>query len=190
MIEWNKLRINGVTRQNGSTDRQTRFVCPYIFNWKTTSLTGLTSCMKEERSRKKRRKEREVRGGEREKGMVQKKERCRGSWRENSKENKRWGKRGSEERKKRLKLDATTCPCVHRSVPCYFRMTNTAVFEYKKWHHKYRVDQKKVNFVLDQLETCSFLQGDQHVSNNTSIVKFDIAKFWLFLLYFMGIFGA
>ena len=42
--------------------------------------------------------------------------------------------------------------------------------------YKYRVDQKKVNFVLDQLETCGFLQGVQHVSKNTSIVIFDIAK--------------
>ena len=54
----------------------------------------------------------------------------------------------------------------------------------------YGVDQKKVNFVLDQLETCGFLHGAQHVSNNISIVIFDIANLWLFLLYFMGIFGA
>ena len=52
------------------------------------------------------------------------------------------------------------------------------------------VDQKKVNFVLDQLERCGFLHGVQHVSNNTSVVFFDIAKFLPFLLYFMGIFGA
>ena len=41
----------------------------------------------------------------------------------------------------------------------------------------YRVDQKKVNLVLDQLERCGFLYGVQDVSNNTSIVIFDIAKF-------------
>ena len=48
---------------------------------------------------------------------------------------------------------------------------------YVGFNRRYRVDQKKVNLVLDQLETCGFLQGVQHVSNNTSIVKFDIAKF-------------
>ena len=42
---------------------------------------------------------------------------------------------------------------------------------------KYRVDQKKVNLVLDQLERCGFLHGVQDVSNNTSIVILDIAKF-------------
>ena len=36
---------------------------------------------------------------------------------------------------------------------------------------------KKVNLVLDQLERCGFLHGVQDVSNNTSIVIFDIAKF-------------
>ena len=51
-----------------------------------------------------------------------------------------------------------------------------------KW---YGVDQKKVNLVLDQLEKCGFLQGVQHVSNNTSIVIFEIAKFWPFLLFIM-----
>ena len=44
-------------------------------------------------------------------------------------------------------------------------------------HRKYGVDQKKVNLVLDQLERCGFLHGVQDVSNNTSIVIFDIAKF-------------
>ena len=42
---------------------------------------------------------------------------------------------------------------------------------------RYGVDQKKVNFALDQLETCGFLPGVQHVSNNTSVVILDIAKF-------------
>ena len=41
----------------------------------------------------------------------------------------------------------------------------------------YRVDQKKVNLVLDQLDRCGFLHGVQDVSNNTSIVILDIAKF-------------
>ena len=50
-------------------------------------------------------------------------------------------------------------------------------------------DQKKVNFVLDQLERCVFLHGVQHVSNDIFEVFLDIANFWLFLLYFMGIFG-
>ena len=43
--------------------------------------------------------------------------------------------------------------------------------------NKYGVDQKKVNLVLDQLARCGFLHGVQHVSKNTSIVIFDIAKF-------------
>ena len=47
----------------------------------------------------------------------------------------------------------------------------------------YGVDQKKVNLVLDQLKRCGFLHGVQDVSNNTSIVILDIAKFWLFLLF-------
>ena len=34
----------------------------------------------------------------------------------------------------------------------------------------YRVDQKKVNVVLDQLETCGFLQGVQHVSKNFDFI--------------------
>ena len=42
---------------------------------------------------------------------------------------------------------------------------------------RYRVDKKKVNLVLDQLDRCGFLHGVQHVSKNTSIVKLDIAKF-------------
>ena len=49
--------------------------------------------------------------------------------------------------------------------------------EIRKIEDRYRVDQERVNFVLDQLETCGFLHGVQHVSNNTSIVIFDIAKF-------------
>ena len=35
----------------------------------------------------------------------------------------------------------------------------------------------EVNSVLDQLESCGFLSGVEHVSNNTPIVIFDIAKF-------------
>ena len=49
---------------------------------------------------------------------------------------------------------------------------------------KYRVDQKKVNFVLDQLERCGFLHGVQHVSKSTSIVILDIASFDLFCCLF------
>ena len=48
-----------------------------------------------------------------------------------------------------------------------------------------RVDQKKVNFVLDQLERCGFLHSVQHVSKNTSIVNLDIAKFFPFLLFIL-----
>ena len=33
--------------------------------------------------------------------------------------------------------------------------------------NRYGVDQKKVNFVLDQLERCGFLHGVQHVLKNT-----------------------
>ena len=47
----------------------------------------------------------------------------------------------------------------------------------QKDSHRYRVDQKKVNLVLDQLEKCGFLHGVQDVSNNTFIVILDIAKF-------------
>ena len=42
---------------------------------------------------------------------------------------------------------------------------------------KYRVDQKKVNFDLDQLEMCGLLHGVQHILNNSFIVFLDIAKF-------------
>ena len=42
---------------------------------------------------------------------------------------------------------------------------------------KYGVDRKKVNLVQDQLERCGFLHGVQDVSNDTSIVILDIAKF-------------
>ena len=42
---------------------------------------------------------------------------------------------------------------------------------------------------LDHVEKCGFLNGAQHVLNNISEVFLDIAKFWPFLLYFMGIFG-
>ena len=48
----------------------------------------------------------------------------------------------------------------------------------RAWHLTwYGVDQKKVNFDLDQLERCSLLHGVQHVSNNSFTVFFDIAKF-------------
>ena len=43
---------------------------------------------------------------------------------------------------------------------------------------------------LDHLEKCGFLHGVQDVLNNISEAFLDIAKFWPFLLYFMGIFGA
>ena len=42
---------------------------------------------------------------------------------------------------------------------------------------------------LDHVETCGFLHGVQHVPNNTFEVFSDIANFWPFLLYFMGVFG-
>ena len=49
--------------------------------------------------------------------------------------------------------------------------------KYGGYKTRYGVDQKKVNLVLDQLERCGFLHGVQYVSNNTSIVILDIAKF-------------
>ena len=52
------------------------------------------------------------------------------------------------------------------------------------------MDQKKVNFNIDQLKRYGFFQGVQHVAINTFEVFLDIVKFWPFLLYFIGIFGA
>ena len=49
---------------------------------------------------------------------------------------------------------------------------------------------KKVIFDLDQLERCGFPQGVQYVAINTFVVFLNVAKFWPFLLYFMGISGA
>ena len=42
---------------------------------------------------------------------------------------------------------------------------------------------------LDHVERCGFLHSVQHVLNNIFEVFLDIANFWPFLLYFMGIFG-
>ena len=52
------------------------------------------------------------------------------------------------------------------------------------------MDQKKVNFDLDQQGWCGLSQGVQHVAFYTFKVFLDLAKFWPFLLYFMGIFRA
>ena len=49
---------------------------------------------------------------------------------------------------------------------------------------------KKVHRELDQLERCGFLHSVYHVTINTFEAFLDIAKFWPFLLYFMGIFRA
>ena len=49
--------------------------------------------------------------------------------------------------------------------------------------------KKKVYHDLDHVEKCGFLHGVQHVLNNIFEVYLDIANFWPFFLYFMGIFG-
>ena len=48
---------------------------------------------------------------------------------------------------------------------------------------------KKVYHDPDLVEKCGFLYGVQHVSNNIFDTFLDIANFWPFLLYFMGILG-
>ena len=49
---------------------------------------------------------------------------------------------------------------------------------------------KKVNLELDLQERSGSLHGVQHATINKFEVFLDIAKFWPFLLYLMGIFGA
>ena len=51
------------------------------------------------------------------------------------------------------------------------------------------MDQKKVNFDLNQRERGVVLQGLQYVTINTFKVHLGVTKFWPFLLYFMRIFG-
>ena len=63
------------------------------------------------------------------------------------------------------------------------RLTDRHIWQQKnRYKDKRRERQiwggpKKVNLVLDQLERCGFLYGVQDVSNITSIVILDIAKF-------------
>ena len=48
---------------------------------------------------------------------------------------------------------------------------------------------KKVYRDLDHVKSCGFLHSVQHVLNNIFKAFLDIANFWPFLLYFMGILG-
>ena len=49
---------------------------------------------------------------------------------------------------------------------------------------------KKVYFDLNHRKKSVFLHCVQHVSNDIFDMFLEVVKFWPFVLYFMGIFGA
>ena len=49
---------------------------------------------------------------------------------------------------------------------------------------------KKVYFDLDHLQKCGFWQGIRYIAINTFTAFLNVAKFWPFWLYVLGILGA